>query len=691
LRPGGFTDEITVVGSHVAGSEETLRRIPGSVEVLERSGLETARAFTTSETLRKVSGVNVRDEEGLGLRPNVGIRGLNPTRSSKVLLLEDGVPLTYAPYGDNATYYHPPIERFERVEVLKGSGQIAYGPSTIGGVINYITPEPPARPSGALSITGGSRDYLNAHAAWGTTWNRTGVLVDGMRKQGQGARDNVDSRLTDVTVKAQHAFGDGQQLVAKVDLFRERSQVTYSGLRQAEWDEDPRQNPFANDEFSGDRLGASAIYRVVLSDWGYLTTTAYAAGFSRDWWRQSSNSAQRPNDARDPKCGGMANLDTTCGNEGRLRDYLMGGVESRARTMSGWLGWEQETDFGARIHAERQERLQVNGDTPTARTGMTVEDNRREADAYSGFVQQRWMRGAWALTPGVRLERVEYARTNRLAPGGEASGHTGLTQLVPGVGVAYAPGSDTTVFAGVHRGFAPPRVEDVISNSGGTVDLDPELSWNYEAGVRLGAARGVRLEATAFRMDYENQIVPASLAGGVGAALTNGGQTRHTGIEASGALDFGTMWRGPHNPFVRAAVTWLPEAVFVGPRFSAVPGFLTVPVTGNRLPYAPEFLATLTLGYAGASGLDLRVEAQHASEQFADDLNTVAGTPDGQRGLIPAYTYWHASAAVRVAPLRATAFVAVKNLLDATFIVDRSRGLLPSHPRLVHVGLTWRY
>ena len=105
--------------------------------------LEESRVFTINEALRKVPGVFARDEEGFGLRPNLGIRGLNPTRSSKVLLLEDGIPITYAPYGDNATYYHPPVERFDHIEVLKGSGQILFGPHTVGGVINYITPAVP--------------------------------------------------------------------------------------------------------------------------------------------------------------------------------------------------------------------------------------------------------------------------------------------------------------------------------------------------------------------------------------------------------------------------------------------------------------------------------------------------------------------------------------------------------------------
>ena len=114
----------------VIGSPEKLEHIPGSGQIIDQKDLESSRVFTANEALRKAAGVNVRDEDGFGLRPNIGIRGLNPTRSTKVTLLEDGIPLAYAPYGDNASYYHPPIDRFERIEVLKGAGQILFGPKT---------------------------------------------------------------------------------------------------------------------------------------------------------------------------------------------------------------------------------------------------------------------------------------------------------------------------------------------------------------------------------------------------------------------------------------------------------------------------------------------------------------------------------------------------------------------------------
>jgi Fe(3+) dicitrate transport protein len=693
LRPGALAEEVTVIGTRLAGGVEALRRIPGSFEVLGPDQLERARVFNVSEALRKVSGLNVRDEEGFGLRPNIGIRGLNPTRSSKALLLEDGIPLAFAPYGDNASYYHPPVERFESIEVLKGSGQVSYGPVTVGGVINYLTPDPPAARTATVRLAGGNRDYLNAQVQGGGTWGRTGLLLDFMHKQGDGARDNVHSALNDATAKAVFSASPHHIFTLKANFYGEDSQVTYSGLRQAEYEADPRQNPFANDAFTGRRFGASAKHSWIVGGQGVLVTHLYVSRFSRDWWRQSSNSGQRPNDAGDPACGGMANLLTTCGNEGRLRDYDHAGVEPRLRLGHHIFGVRGEMEAGARAHFEIQDRRQENGATPQARSGAVVEDNQRRNQAYSGFVQERLLLGRFTVTPGVRFEHIRYERTNRLANGGAGvTGRTHLDQWVPGIGVAWSRDDRLALFGGVHRGFAPPRTEDIVNNTtGGSVDLDPELSWSYEAGVRTHLKPGLRLEATLFRMDFENQIVPASLAGGAGATLTNGGETLHQGVEVSARADTAALFGWQENLSLRVALTALPEARFEGTRFSNVPGSATISVSGNRLPYAPERTVTASLGYTHPRGLSAAVEAVHVSDQFGDDLNSILPSADGQRGLIPAYTVWNATASYDIAALHSTVFVTVKNLADRLYIADRARGIVPGSPRLVQAGLSARF
>ncbi len=687
LAPAGLVEQVTVYGNRIADSPAAFEEIPGSLSVLDGATLRGAHCFTTDEALRKLPGVFARGEEGFSLRPNIGIRGVDPTRSRKVLLLEDGIPLAYAPYGDNASYYHPPIERFESIEVVKGAGQVLYGPSTVGGVINYLTPAIPDRRAGEVELTGGNRDYLNGHLRYGGTWGRTGLIAHLTRKQGEGARENTRLGLSDFYVKSTTTFSNRRLLTWRLNYYAERSRVTYSGLTEEEFRTNPRQNPFRNDSFYGDRFGASVSYSEALKPNLAMTANLYGSYFHRDWWRQASHSGQRPNRLGDPGCTGMADLDTRCGNEGRLRSYYTWGVEPRFRSQQRLGPLAGEADFGLRGHFEDQDRQQRNGPLPTSRDGRLVEDNKRRTQAWSGFWQYRLARGRWGLTPGVRFEHVRYQRLNRL---NGAFGRAELTQWVPGIGLSYSP-SRVTVFAGIHRGFAPPRAEDIITNLGGTVDLDPELSWNYELGLRLRAAPRLALEVTAFRMDYQNQIIPASVAGGVGATLTSAGRTEHQGVEAAGRWQL-PPWFGPRHTFsVRAAYTWLPVARFAGTRYSSVPGFAHVSVRGNRLPYAPSQLGNASLGYVHARGTSALIEAVATSRQFGDDLNTVAPTPNGQRGLIPGNVLWNATINHPLESLRATLFLTVKNLTDRLVIVDRTRGILPSHPRLVQFGLRWQF
>jgi Fe(3+) dicitrate transport protein len=692
LRPGALVENVSVITTEIASSYEEQQRIPGSLEVINQQTLELARPFNFNEALRKATGVYTRDEEGFGLRPSIGLRGLDPNRSAKILLLEDGIPLGHAPYGDTDAYYHPPIERYNGIEILKGSSQIAYGPNTLGGVINYVTPHPPEKFSGALTLLGGNRNFLNGYGNVGFTVGRTGLLFDFMRKQGNGSRENIRSGLHDFTLKSVTRLNEvgTQTLSFKFNSYGEDSNVTYSGLTQAEYDANPRFNPFRNDFFYGDRFGGSALYTHTLNSRAVFTTTVYAANFNRDWWRQSSNSEQRPNRRGNNGCNGLAELNTRCGNEGRLRNYDTFGLDPRLK-ISSRAG---ETDLGVRFHTETQNRVQLNNNTlgPQGRGGTVAEDNQRRNRAFSGYAQHRFLLGKFTITPGLRVEHVNIARTNRL--GTPLTGKTDVTQWIPGLGVSYTLRERTTFFAGVHRGFAPPRPADIISNSGGVLELDPELSWNYEAGVRSLPVKGLRFDAAFFRLDYQNQIVPANLSGGVGSTLTSAGETLHQGFEFAARVDSGTLLNSPHNFYARVAHTWVKDAKYRGTRFSNVSGFSNASITGHRLIYSPEHLLTTTIGYSHPRGFDALVEAIYTGKQFSDDLNTIAPSANGQRGLIPAYTYWNATANYRFGKFerfQPTVFLAVKNLADETVIIDRRRGVLPGLPRLWQAGVKFKF
>lgn len=680
----------------VAKADDT-KKIAGAVNVLQQKDLFQSHVFNTNEALRKIPGVNVRDEEGFGMRPNIGIRGMNPTRSTKTLLLEDGIPLSYAPYGDNASYYHPPIERFNRIEVLKGPGQIQFGPQTISGTINYLTPNPPGKPGGYLSFTGGSRDYFNTHFNYGGTVGKLGALLDITHKESAGARDNNHSDINDFNLKTVYDINDQHAITLRANYFQEDSQLTYSGITDAEMRNfGIRYNPFKDDNMSTDRWGASLTHQFFVNDDVTLTTNAYWSHFHRDWWRQASTTT-------DNQCGnsfvtnrqnGVAVNPGSCNSvQGRLRDYYSYGIDPKLHANYQAFGLNHELDMGFRAHFEEQYRIQENGNSPTARSGLVSENNERETDAYSGFAQNRFIFGDWSLTPGVRIEHVDFRRNNVLT---NKAGSSSLTEILPAFGINYNPTENVSAFFGFHGGFAPPRVEDAISNNGNLVDVGPEKSWNYELGIRTTPYVGTKFDTALFHTNFLQQNAVGSIAGGNTPIAT--GEALYEGIELLARQDFGELFNTPRNIYFQAAYTWVATADMTSPfRCLAVDGSLPTAcpnglvaggISGNRLPYSPEHTLTTTIGYSHPTGFDIHLETVYVSNQYSDFANT-ANAPvngNGQIGRIDDYVILNAATTYNIKPLNTDVFVSLKNLLDETYIVDRTRGILPGAPRLVQAG-----
>ena len=283
-----------------------------------------------------------------------------------------------------------------------------------------------------------------------------------------------------------------------------------------------------------------------------------------------------------------------------------------------------------------------------------------------------------------------------------------LAEVIPGLGVSWFASDRVVVFAGAHRGFAPPRTKDALvypdtaHPAGGdpgevvSLQLDAERSWNVELGTRSRPFRGISVEATVFALDFSNQIIEPSLSSGsvAQAALANQGATRHRGLEAALGIDWAEVagWRVAVRTELRYT---LADARFARDRRLVDPAGDTVNVNGLRLPYAPRHLVALSAfrGSAGAEGpITVRIDGIRVSEQFADNFETRAPAPNGRTGLIPAHTVWNASArvALKGTPFRLDA--GVKNLTDALYIASRRpEGIKPGLRRHVQVGLEWAF
>lgn len=678
-------------------SAEAVLEKPGSVALVTREELRDSHAMDANELMRRIPGVVINDNSGpVAMRLNIGMRGLNPDRSRTVLMLEDGLPITLAPYGEPETYYSPPIDRMSHVEVVKGSGQILYGPQTVGGVINFVTPDPPARTHADFDLQGGQRGFFAGNGLIGGSSEdqKVGWLFNILHKRGSGFRDfffDIDDLQGKVILKP----ADAHTISAKMGYYDENSNSTYLGLTTPMYLANPNQNPVASDFLKVKRLSASVSHSMAVNPHLVWSSALFGYTTTRDWARADFDRATVAGrqywgvfgDSSVP--GGAIFVRNTALD--RNRQFQVFGVQTGASAQYMIGGIRNMLDAGIRYIGERMDDQQLEGSTFSARTGALRDDEDRYGKAFSGFVQNRFsLTKRLTLTPGVRLEHYNYERhILRAVVGGVATNvdrraGDGVTKAIPGFGAAFQVTPLVSLFGGVHRGFAPPRVKDSISSAGQSLNLDAELSWNYEIGMRVQANRAVGGEFTYFRMDFQNQIIPAAQSGGATTTLVNGGETLHEGIETSLRVNYGLLLGWSSALYTDLRFMHLADAKFTRNTLFG----------GNRLPYAPENTFSFLLGFRQRQGFGAQLDATYVGSQFSDNNQTVTPSVDGTVGLVPSYILWNLNVdyTVQRERFQFRPYFSVKNLADRVYIASRApQGIQPGLFRQANVGIRFSF
>lgn len=716
---------------------DRLDAVAGASAVVTQRRLEAERPYSIREALQGVLGVHVVAEDAFGLNLNIGVRGLDPRRSARTLLLEDGMPIQLAPYSDPSAHYHTPLERISRIEVIKGSGQIVHGPQTVGGVINFVTRATPRKFGGQAELALGNNGFRRAQASLGDGADWGGWLLEAAHRQGDGTRAHHQHRIQDVALKADLTVSQRQSLRLKLGHYREDSSFGEAGLDQTRYDADPYQNPFKNDRFHLERTAGQVVHRLDLSADARISTQVYAQKVFRVSYRQIDAIAEfdgiedvggvptallefgtlrsRAPDTgpRDLDCriggssigydvpNGFEERAASCGNQMRPRHYLIWGIEPRLEMGHQALGLRHELVAGLRLHHESIDRRRYNGTTPTAREdspGTYYRDrNDIRTEALAAYVQNTTYLGHWTVTPGLRMERYTQTNTAVLAREDRDVNNGKQVrlkhdQLLPGLGVTWLGLPGTTVFAGVHRGFAPPRPDANLSPTDADyVPVNPEISTNVELGLRSSGRSALQWEATFFSIDFKNQIVPG-FAVGQGQTFANAGSSEHRGVEVGGRFDFGRA-AGGGAPYVSAGWTWLPTARFTSDLMTPVFGPSDEETStfrnarGKRLPYAAEHTLSVSVGYEHPSGWDMRLGMTHVGRQSSDALNTVAPDPNGSSGQIRAHTTFNAAANWRLSPKGATVYLVATNLADKQYLASRVNGAVAGARRQLIAGV----
>ncbi|MDG5767416.1 TonB-dependent receptor [Balneolales bacterium ANBcel1] len=689
--------QIEIVGR----TPDRLARIPGSASVVSAQRLEQTSPLNATEIFRQIPGVHSVDQDGLGLRANIGIRGLDPSMSRNVLMLEDGMPVALAPYGEPEMYYTPSITRMDGVEVIKGSGSILFGPQTVGGVINYLTPDPPPEARLDAYISGGEGGLFTSRLGYGNTFGNSGFQLTYLRRQGDEVGP-LEFRINDIIAKWKLTMGRRSVLGVKLSLYDETSNSTYVGLSQPMFENGNFDftDLAPDDELNIRRYSASLTHDYFFSDHIQLRTAAYAYTTTRNWSRQDFDN--QPVAGREySRIIGNTDRDfgaiwfrPTTGN--RNREFEVVGFEPRLSARFHVGEFRNELDAGFRFLYERAFEKRINGSIASPATGDLRDDEIRTGHAVSGYVQNRfYVTPKLTATPGLRVEYFNYEREIMRVNFEDVNRSTtdDVVAFIPGMGINYQLGPHSSLFTGVHRGFSPPRVKDALTATGDSEELDAEWSWNYEAGFRLRPLPYLNAEVTGYYMTFENQIIPvAESAGGQGmpnaTGLTNGGATEHYGLEfllrfmpiPLGGLPLTAEWE--------AGGTWN-QATFNEDRFVSAGGGEVVNVKGNHLPYAPEWSGFSQLSLYHETGISGYLKGIFTGEQYGDARNLSEPGGDGRSGKIESYTVLDAGLRYRLpTTFDATLSATVKNLTDERYISSRRpQGIRLGLPRMIMFGI----
>lgn len=652
-------ETVQVTGNWLGSGQQSLKTFGGARSVVKREDIQLSGADSISDVLRAIPGVQITDNSSSGgsaVSLNIGVRGLEGRYSPRSTVLLDGVPVSVAPYGQPQLSFAPvSLANIDAIDVVRGGGAVRYGPQNVGGIINFKTRAIPNKDIAMDASVrynryeGGNSSAQYSAFVGGRSEGGLGVAMLYSGVEGDGYRAHSRDSLNDFALKFSYPLSATAELNAKLSYYDVKSE-TPGGLTTAQYAADPSASFRNGDFWDGTRKGVDLSYINSLSATREVEVRTY--------FNQSSRQSMLAN--------GFDGAATQSANS--PRNYNVFGFEPRYTQRLTWGAVRNDVTVGYRYLQERADEKNVNVKLSNgARTETRNSEN--STDAHAFYIDDQIAFGQWRVTPGLRYEHIKMGRTNVL--NGFAQENTN-TKALPSVNVSYLLDSATTVFANYNTSFG--SIQHLQLNLQSSADaLQPETARTVELGARY-AAKGWQLEATAFNLDFSNQIVFLNTAP---VFYKNLGKTRHRGLEtrAEYAFDKGGKLAG-----LSAYATYAYTKATQGQGNYA----------GNDVPFYSRTVDAQGARYK-LGGLVFDLNTTHQSRQYADDANTVAESATGALGVIPGYRLWNSSVTYAIpGEQRFEVQAGVNNLADKrtyTRTTDVNQGKLAGASRMVYLQL----
>ncbi|MCS7005621.1 MAG: TonB-dependent receptor [Cytophagales bacterium] len=644
----------------------------------------------------KIPGLNIWESDGAGLQLGIGARGLSPNRMGNFNVRQNGYDIAADAIGYPESYYTPPLEAVERIEVVRGAGALQYG-SQFGGMLNFVMKKGekgiPIRFTSRQTF--GGFNFLNSFNSIGGTIGKTNYYTFVQHKQGKGWRANSQ-------FKNWAFYGKISREHRNMHLYAEYTHHHYTaqqpgGLTYRQFIENPRQSHRPRNWFyvNWNLFSVGGDYRI--SNRISLNTRFFGV----IGWRHSLGNLSKITEAdfaiRTLITGNYWNW----GNETRLMKTYYINSSQPSVLLIGYRTYATKT-------IEKHGEAQSNSSEPifSFKENMPLySDYQYPGKNYAFFIENVfYLSPKWTITPGIRWENIQtrtignYFQTIRDGAGNpyffvtDSFSNTYFRKFfLFGVGASYKLNEDRDFYANITQNYRPITFSGIaIRNMNRIIDpqLKDEKGFNADLGFRGKHQNIFQWDISIFLLSYQNRI------GFVETQENFISKRKTTNVAQSITYGFESFWECNLsrllNSFHSTQFTFFGNAAFINARYTRTQN------SAIRNRYV-EFVPPYNMRY----GIALRQTRWRTSlqysitEQHYTDATNAIETPDAVNGIIPRYQIWDWTLQYQFRKwlqIEAT----VNNLLNTYYFTRRADGypgpgIIPSDGRMWFITLQCKW
>ena len=639
-------EDITVQATRV---DKSLYEIPAAVGYVGKDDIQFGRQkLGLDESLNKIPGLFMQNRynynqdlsisiRGFGKRSSFGVRGLR--------IYVDGIPNTLPDGQGNIDSID--LGSTDHVEVIRGPSSSLYG-SAAGGVINLYTEDGPVdEPFYAGEIMAGSHDFSRLQVKTGGQFRNLNYLVNVSRLDYDGYREHAKIERTLLNSKFRYDIDGTSDLTFTANILDKPIADDPGGLTREQYEADRRQAQFNN---SGIRFDAGESAEQQQFGIAYRKTFGeYHEIMARNYYLFRDFDAKLP--VGPPiSTGGIIELN---------RFFTGGGLQYSYSAPQ--FGHKNRLTMGFDIDAQMDERKNFDNALGTP-TNVLRLDQDEDVSSWGIFLQNDFaLTDVLNLGFGVRYDEVKFDFADHFLSDGDQSGAPRFDEWSPQVGLLWKVHDAINFYGTISTSFETPTTREFaapVGPGGFNTGLGPQTSVNYEVGVKGFLPGQASYQLALFRIDTEDEILPAGMNAGGSVFFTNTGETRRIGVEA------GTTFRPLPGLDVTLAYTYsdfeFEKLVVNGMSFA-----------GEKIPGIPEQAAYAEIAYFTPAGTFGVFDAQYVDKIYVNNAfirNSGALVPQGDAAGKYTVLNFRAGHTAQVGKTEFTPFFAINNLTNRKYV-----------------------